>query len=281
MSRRRKQPELVPRAAEVALSEEQLRAWLERVPGVQRGSLNTSPVGKGETINDHGVSYKLRVENKLKSRRTACKPEVRPTLNHALAGALEALRRELGESAVDSVASDAAGPSEPPPAEYTQEELDWLAEWCEDQEDPSTISAEQCEAALAEQRARTGRSAVSVLHRTQLLQACVRAAERHADRAQARLQRARAQLPVPERQEKRPRTEPPQPWASWDESDRRRQEALVHDAAAINEASSEAHAVELKPQYCKGWSEHEWRRQETWIWRWMQPRAGSAGEPCA
>ena len=136
---------------------DELRAWLERVPGVQPGSVNTTPLRKGEKLNDHGVSFKLRVHGKLKSRRTGCTAEGRPTLHDALTCALDALRKELGAAVVDSCehASAAYGAEHVPPPQpaYTAEELEWLVDWCETHEDPSTLTAAQCEAALAAHRA--------------------------------------------------------------------------------------------------------------------------------
>ena len=155
--------------------EDELREWLERVPGVQPGSVSTKPLRKGELIGDHGVSYKLRVDGRLKSRRTACNSESRPTLADALASALDAVHYELGASIVDSCqhSSPVHGAEHVPPPQpaYTAEELEWLVDWCESHEDPSTLTAEQCEAALAQRRQASGKTAASVFHEAQLRQA--------------------------------------------------------------------------------------------------------------
>lgn len=169
--------------------EERLRAAMETLPGVS--DVTTKPIGKGNKANDHGVRWKLHG----KGDRCACTVPhgSRPTLMHAIEGALAKLRGSLGSDIVDQAVRDASA--------YTTEELAWLVEWCEEHPEPETITAQTADEALQQRRAAAaGNSAsVGVLHKAAHLAPQQLVRVRVAPPLHLRLRRRRRQLDaVPE-----------------------------------------------------------------------------------
>mmetsp|Transcript_2403 Transcript_2403/g.7389 ORF Transcript_2403/g.7389 Transcript_2403/m.7389 type:complete len:130 (+) Transcript_2403:331-720(+) len=116
-------------------------------------------------------------------------------------------------------------PAEPAPS---NEELEWLAQWIDEQSDPDAIGVEQADAALRSRRAKaSGAATAALLMERQLLEAKLHAAKRRLERAQRTVARAEAALPAAHA-DKRQRGEPPawadREYASYDTVERWRQE---------------------------------------------------------
>lgn len=115
-----------------------------------------------------------------------------------------------------NVAEAPEAPAEPAPS---NEELEWLAQWIDEQSDPDAIGVEQAKASSA--------ATAALLMERQLLEAKLHAAKRRLERAQRTVARAEAALPAAHA-DKRQRGEPPawadREYASYDTVERWRQE---------------------------------------------------------
>ena len=158
--------------------EQRLLAAMSSLPGVS--CVDDKPTGRGKLPNDHGVRWKLN--GKLDRCACTVATGARPTLMHAIEGALAKLREALGADVVDQAVRDASA--------YSTEELAWLAEWCEEHPEPETITTQMADEALQQHRAAAagqstsnallqqlqprataGREATAVLQEAQLLRA--------------------------------------------------------------------------------------------------------------
>jgi hypothetical protein len=84
---------------------------------------------------------------------------------------------------------------EPQPVPITPSELEWLAEWIDEQMEPDLITCEQADAALASRRQReAGALTLSKLQRMQWLEARLRAGELRISKAQAVAARIRSEI---------------------------------------------------------------------------------------
>ena len=174
--------------------EQRLLAAMSSLPGVS--CVDDKPTGRGKLPNDHGVRWKLN--GKLDRCACTVATGARPTLMHAIEGALAKLREALGADVVDQAVRDASA--------YSTEELAWLAEWCEEHPEPETITTQMADEALQQHRAAAagqstsnallqqlqprataGREATAVLQEAQLLRAQHSAAQRGVEKAKARL----------------------------------------------------------------------------------------------
>jgi len=196
--------------------EESLLTAMSNLPGVT--GVSTTVVGNGNHPNDHGVRWKLNG----KPERCACTiaTGTRPTLLHAIEGALDKLRKKLGAdvvneavAAVETVAATG----------YTTEEMEWLTDWYEKQEEPEHATPQIAHDALRQHRMTAGSaSAAAMMQEAQLLLAQQRAAERGVEKAQASLAKARAELARASeaiaQPAKKQRVEPPE-WQSREYSE--------------------------------------------------------------
>lgn len=158
--------------------EQRLLAAMSSLPGVS--CVDDKPTGREKLPNDHGVRWKLN--GKLDRCACTVATGARPTLMHAIEGALAKLREALGADVVDQAVRDASA--------YSTEELAWLAEWCEEHPEPETITTQMADEALQQHRAAAagqstsnallqqlqprataGREATAVLQEAQLLRA--------------------------------------------------------------------------------------------------------------
>ena len=114
---------------------------MSSLPGVS--CVDDKPTGRGKLPNDHGVRWKLN--GKLDRCACTVATGARPTLMHAIEGALAKLREALGADVVDQAVRDASA--------YSTEELAWLAEWCEEHPEPETITTQMADEALQQHRA--------------------------------------------------------------------------------------------------------------------------------
>ena len=165
--------------------EQRLLAAMSSLPGVS--CVDDKPTGRGKLPNDHGVRWKLN--GKLDRCACTVATGARPTLMHAIEGALAKLREALGADVVDQAVRDASA--------YSTEELAWLAEWCEEHPEPETITTQMADEALQQHRAAAagqstsnallqqlqprataGREATAALQEAQLLRAQHSAAQR-------------------------------------------------------------------------------------------------------
>ena len=181
--------------------EQRLLAAMSSLPGVS--CVDDKPTGRGKLPNDHGVRWKLN--GKLDRCACTVATGARPTLMHAIEGALAKLRETLGADIVDQAVRDASA--------YSTEELAWLAEWCEEHPEPETITTQMADEALQQHRAAAagqstsnallqqlqprataGREATAVLQEAQLLRAQHSAAQRGVEKAKARLERVTEEL---------------------------------------------------------------------------------------
>jgi len=181
--------------------EQRLLAAMSSLPGVS--CVDDKPTGRGKLPNDHGVRWKLN--GKLDRCACTVATGARPTLMHAIEGALAKLREALGADVVDQAVRDASA--------YSTEELAWLAEWCEEHPEPETITTQMADEALQQHRAAAagqstsnallqqlqprataGREATAVLQEAQLLRAQHSAAQRGVEKAKARLERVTEEL---------------------------------------------------------------------------------------
>lgn len=121
--------------------EQRLLAAMSSLPGVS--CVDDKPTGREKLPNDHGVRWKLN--GKLDRCACTVATGARPTLMHAIEGALAKLREALGADVVDQAVRDASA--------YSTEELAWLAEWCEEHPEPETITTQMADEALQQHRA--------------------------------------------------------------------------------------------------------------------------------
>lgn len=194
-----------------------LEALLRRVPGVT--FVSSKPLGKANRINDFGVSYKIRnVAGDIIQRRKPCTIG-RPTVEDCLRAILDELSEELGPHAVPKLPSSHEPDEEGEREDYTADELNWLAEWCDSHPTPETISKAEASEALRLERAKRGRSAFGMLKESQLLLALERSSRNAVERAKARLSNVQERLSEYHNLSKRQRTDEDwqrRPYASYD-----------------------------------------------------------------
>ena len=175
----------------------ELLAVLTKLPCVV--NVNPKPVGAANKPNHFGVSYQLRLpDSKPVPKRSAVTgPDgARPTLAAAFQAAIDFVRGELAQHGVEAEVDLEAGLPLPAQPEATAEELEWLAEWLDRQEDPAAVTTDQADAALEQHRqGQAGASTILRLQQAQLDRARLRAAERQLERAQRAVERARDALP--------------------------------------------------------------------------------------
>ena len=149
-------PEPSPECHEPRADADQLTAALKAVPGVK--SVSTKPTEKipnKRKPNHFGVTYKLALPEGQVTRRVHCTDpgaaDARPTLADALVAAIRSACDELGTELPAIVSPQPVAPpsSEPLPSE---EELEWLAHWCESHEAPETVTVAMADAALRVRR---------------------------------------------------------------------------------------------------------------------------------
>ena len=181
--------------------EQRLLTAMSSLPGVS--CVDDKPTRQGKVANDHGVRWKLN--GKLDRCACTVATGARPTLMHAIEGALAKLREVLGADVVDQAVREASA--------YSTQELAWLAEWCEDHPEPETITTQMADEALQQHRAAAagqstsnavlqqlqsrataGREATAVLQEAQLLRAQHSAAQRGVEKAKVRLERVTEEL---------------------------------------------------------------------------------------
>jgi len=112
-------------------------------------------------------------------------------------------------SAEENMMNAAAAQAVAPEPELTEDEIEWLNGWVDNQLEPNEISFADCEAALARYpEGKAGAAILARLKETQLLMAKERAAMLRFEKAAGELQRARDALPAMH-EEKRQRTAEP------------------------------------------------------------------------
>ncbi len=225
---------------------------LKKIPAIDR--VRAYPKDKVDAkLNNNGVTCRIAVGDAFQTVNVHC------SLDHGIFTKLDAARavkanisKIVGEADVRSAELmveqqlAGAGPSLPPfeeAAPPSAEELEWLANWYDEHDDPSVATLAEAEAALnRRRREQGGEDALVHLMETSALQAKVRAAQRRVEKAQLELRRAEeaALPPVVEPAQKRARQREPRPYDDWAPEEwirhaswvwTRRQEVLSPDAA--------------------------------------------------
>ena len=148
-----------------------LLAKLASLPGVS--GIVTKPSRPANKPNHFGVAWRLRLpgESKAAARRAAVtEPSgARPTFVAAVQWAIDSVTAALKEHGIDSAAEAPLGVPAP-----SNEELEWLAQWIDEQPEPGAIGIEQADAALRSRHAAaSGVATTWVLMERQLLEAKV------------------------------------------------------------------------------------------------------------
>lgn len=194
-----------------------LLARLRALPGVS--SVNTKPVKPASKPNHFGVSFLVKPPGVTKgiAKRSACTaPDgARPTLVAAIEAAIVTTVDILNEHGLEVEVLPAAQPEGVLNAP-TAEELQWLADWVDEQPEPEAITVEQADAALAIRRSsRAGSSQAGSssaltcftrLSEVQVQRAQLSTAKKRQQRAAAQVERLQATLPE-EQPSKRARSE--------------------------------------------------------------------------
>ena len=154
----------------------------------------------GSNLNKMGVQLRVRPPRDPDAAEIKMNQHCNATLDSKLKVALKLKERVaaiVGEAAVcaaeEQVAhGGSAGPSAgAPPPPMTPEELEWLANWQDEQVHPELVTMDMLQAALS---ARRGSDAYTVLQEVPLLEARLRAAELRAEKAVAAVATVRAAL---------------------------------------------------------------------------------------
>ena len=232
----------------------------------------------GPELNRMDVHVKVEVDGGMKVIRRSGSAD----FDSKLKMAREVRRRVeeiVGKDVVASAeermmnAGTTAGPAAPAP-EFSQDELDWLSEWMDEQHDPSKVAHAEAEAALLRRRAgQAGAATLARLQETQLLHAKARAAQLRVERALRDLEHAQAALPATH-DDKRPRpavpdhprvarggTNPPhwEHYHSYSQSTYQKLETEEQDRCAVP-IDREKRERALPPgDESRGWHNH-WRR---------------------
>eukprot|EP00966_Prymnesium_polylepis_P202256 4685850-Prymnesium_polylepis.1 len=106
--------------------------------------------------NHFGVAFKLRLPGKARQSQRVSVTEAegdRPTFEAAVRSAIDWVNGELEKHGVE--VNTAEQQEEQPP---TAEELDWLAEWLDEQLAPEAVTIELADAAIAARRSASGSS---------------------------------------------------------------------------------------------------------------------------
>ena len=184
-----------------------LVAELERLPCVS--GVSTKPTKPANRPNNFGVSYKLKAPGSITMPKRSAVTGVdgeRPTFISAVQHAIQTARQFMLEEGIAE--SDATPADQAHPATY--EELEWLNEWMDEQQQPEMVTLAELTDALTQRRsainsaqagtssARSGSdesSAFTALHEMQLKQAQLASAQRRLQRAKRSLERIEAALP--------------------------------------------------------------------------------------
>ena len=208
---------------------------LRNIPAIDR--VRAYPKDKvAAKLNNNGVTCRIAVGDTFKTVNIHC------SLDHGIFTKLDAARavkanisKIVGEADVRSaeilVEQQMAGVGsfKQEAAEPSAEELEWLAQWYEEHDDPSVVTLAEAKAALnRRRREQGGEDALVHLMETSALQAEVRAAQRCVEKAQLELRRAEEALPpVVEPAQKRARQREPRPYDDWQPEEWIRQEGWV------------------------------------------------------
>eukprot|EP00966_Prymnesium_polylepis_P250273 5786573-Prymnesium_polylepis.1 len=127
---------------------EALLAKLRNLPYVS--GVNTQPIKPAQKPNHFGVKYYVTPpgSTKLTKRSAVTDPGGdRPTFVAAVQSAIDATVALLTEHGVE-IDAEQPDADQPP----TTEELQWLAEWIDEQPQPESVTVAQADAALAARR---------------------------------------------------------------------------------------------------------------------------------
>mmetsp|Transcript_21 Transcript_21/g.39 ORF Transcript_21/g.39 Transcript_21/m.39 type:complete len:187 (-) Transcript_21:213-773(-) len=122
---------------------------LQSLPGVT--GVNPKPLEPATKPNHFGVAFKLRLPGQGRQGRRSSVTEAdgdRPNFAHAVQAGIDWALAQLTEHGVEIDVDQRDDAQQPP----TAEELEWLAEWIDDQPAPESVTVAQADAALAARR---------------------------------------------------------------------------------------------------------------------------------